>query len=62
LTTAPEVHGAQSPTKTGMPNNFCFIKFSPSQTVEAAEESQTLFKAPKPGGIGLQPSYEPFPH
>jgi hypothetical protein len=49
-----------APTKTGMPYNFCFIKFSPSQTVEAAEAGQTLFRAPKPGGMGLQPSYEPF--
>ena len=33
------------PTKTGMPYNFCFIKFSPSQMVEAAEACQTPFRA-----------------
>jgi hypothetical protein len=29
-----------------MPYNFCFIKFSPNQTVEAAEGGQTLFRGP----------------
>jgi hypothetical protein len=40
------------PTKTGMPYNFYFIKFSPTLTVEAAEAGQTLFRAPWPRGWG----------
>ena len=35
-----------APTKTDLPYNFCFIKFSPSGTVEAV--LQTLFRAPDP--------------
>ncbi len=69
---APEIHMAQvlpdldyrseyviHPTKTGMPYNFYFIKFSPSLMVETAEAGQTLFRAPPNpggGGMGLQPS------
>ncbi len=54
-----------APTKTGASYNFCFIKFSPNQMVEAAEAHQTLFRAPPdPGGwgMGANPSYKPFPH
>ncbi len=40
------------PTKTGMPYNFCFIKFLQSQTVETAEAGQTLFRAPWHWGWG----------
>ena len=56
---APEAHGAQvlpdpdfgpknmiRPTKTDLPYNFCFIKFSPSCTVEAVDALQPLFRAP----------------
>jgi hypothetical protein len=56
---AAEAHGAQvlpdpdsgpkicsAPTKTDLPYNFCFIKFSPSDTVEAVDALQTLFRAP----------------
>jgi hypothetical protein len=63
---APEIHMAQvlpdldyrsknviRPTKTGMPFNFCFIKFLPSLTVEAAEAGQTLFIAPLTPGVGV---------
>ncbi len=45
--TGPKMWSA--PTKTGMPYNFYFIKFSP---VEAAEARQTLFRAPWPRGWG----------
>jgi hypothetical protein len=38
--------------KTGVPNNFCFIKLSPSLTNEAAETFQTLFWTPGPFGLG----------
>jgi hypothetical protein len=41
-----DVKMLSDPTKTGMHYNFCFIKFSPSQTVEAAEEGQTPFRVP----------------
>ena len=34
------------PTKTDLPYNFCFIKFSPSCTVEAVDALQALFRAP----------------
>ena len=34
------------PTKTVLPYNFCFIKFSPSCTVEAVDALQALFRAP----------------
>ncbi len=40
-----------APTKTGMPYNFCFIKFSPSQMVESAEAGQMLFRAPLTLGV-----------
>jgi hypothetical protein len=69
---APEIHMTQvlpdldyrsknviHPNKTGMPYNFCFIKFLPSLTVEAAEAGHTLFIAPLTLGVGvwgLQPS------
>ncbi len=45
-------------------HNFCFIKFSPYQTVEAAEARQTLFRVPLPlgWGMGSNPSYEHSPH
>jgi hypothetical protein len=53
-----------------MPYNFCFIKFSPSQTVKAAEAGQTLFRAPLTQGFrvwGCNPSMnlsriEEYPH
>ena len=35
-----------APTKTDLPYNFCFIKFSPRGTVEAVDALQTLFRAP----------------
>jgi hypothetical protein len=35
-----------APTKTDLPYNFCFIKFSPSGTVEAVDALQTLYRAP----------------
>jgi hypothetical protein len=80
---APEVHGAQilqgpdyrsknviHPTKTGMPYNFCFIKFSPSQMVEAAEAGQTPLRASLTLGVrvwGCNPAtnlscIEEYPH
>jgi hypothetical protein len=39
-------------TKTVLPYNFCFIKFSPSCTVEAVDAPQTLFSAPLTPGLG----------
>ncbi len=61
---APEAHGAQvlpdpdfgprnmiCPTKTDLPYNFCFIKFSPSLTVAAVDALQTLFRAPPDPGV-----------
>jgi hypothetical protein len=39
-------------TKTGLPYNFCFIKFSPSCTVEAVDAPQNLFRAPLTPGLG----------
>ncbi len=67
FTMAPEVHGAEvlpdpdyrsknvipPPTSIGVPYNFCFIKFSPNQTVEAAEAHLTLFRAPLTPGVGV---------
>ncbi len=60
---AAEAHGAQvlpdldygpdsviHPTKTGLPYNFCLIKFLPSQTVEAVDAPQTIFSPPPPEG------------
>jgi hypothetical protein len=44
--TGPQICSA--PTKTDLPYNFCFIKFSPSGTVEAVDALQTLFRAPDP--------------
>ncbi len=41
------------PLKTGVPYNFCFIKFSPNQTDEAAEAHQTLFRPPLTPGVGV---------
>jgi hypothetical protein len=41
------------PTKTGAPDNFCFIKFSPDWMIEAAEAHQTLFRAPLTPGVGV---------
>ena len=32
--------------KTDLPYNFCFLKFSPSCTVEAVDALQALFRAP----------------
>jgi len=62
---APEAQGAQvlpdpdygpktysTPTKTGLPYNFCFIKFSPGCTVEAVDAPQTLFRSPLTHGLG----------
>jgi hypothetical protein len=63
---APEAHGAQvlqdanyehknmrsAQTKTGLPCNFCFLKFLPSCTVEAEDAPQTLFRAPLTPGLG----------
>jgi hypothetical protein len=61
---APEAHGAQvlpdpefrpknmiHPTKTHLPNNFCFINNFPSLTVAAVDALQTLFRAPLPPGV-----------
>ncbi len=42
-----------APTKTGVPYNFCFIKFSPNRTFEAAEAHPTLFRAPLILGVGV---------
>ena len=43
----PSRSGLRSaPTKTDLPYNFCFIKFSHSCTVEAVDALQTLFRAP----------------
>jgi hypothetical protein len=42
-----------APTETGMPYNFCFIKFSPSQTVEATEAGQTPIRASLTLGVGV---------
>jgi hypothetical protein len=39
------------PLKQGYPTTFVFIKFSPSQTVEAAEAGKTLFRAPLTLGV-----------
>jgi hypothetical protein len=44
--TGPKICSA--PTKRDLPYNFCFIKFSPSGTVEAVDAVQTLFRAPDP--------------
>ena len=41
-----------APTKMGVSYNFCFIKFSPNRTVEAAEARQTPFRAPWHWGLG----------
>ena len=41
--------GGQDPTKLTIGKaqyNFCFMKFSPSGTVEAVDALQTLFRAP----------------
>ena len=35
--------------------NFCFIKFSPSCTVEAVDALQTLFRGPLTPGLGSGP-------
>ena len=77
---APEVHGAQvlpdpnyssknaiCPPKTGVPYNVCFIKFSPSQMVEAAEAGHTLFRTPMTRVWGCNPAMnlscvEEYPH
>ncbi len=40
------------PTKIGVPYNFCFIKFSPNWTVEAAEAPQPHLGPPWPWGLG----------
>jgi hypothetical protein len=45
--------GPPPPTKTGAPYNFCFIKFSPNQMVEAAEARQTMFRAFLTLGVGV---------
>jgi hypothetical protein len=37
-----------APTKTGLAYNSCFIKYSPSCTVEAVDALQTLFRVPDP--------------
>jgi hypothetical protein len=42
-----------APTETGMPYNFCFIKFSPSQMVEATEAGQTPIRASLTLGVGV---------
>ena len=62
---SPEGHGAQvlqiriwgpkrwpTPTKSGAPCNFCFIKFLPKCTAEAPETPCTPFTHPVPGGGG----------
>ena len=59
---SPEGHGAQvlpdpdlgllkvTPTKSGVPCNFCFIKFLPKHMAEAPETPGTPFMHPVPGG------------
>ncbi len=39
--------------KTGVLYNFCFIKFSPNQIVEAAEARQTTIRASLTPGVGV---------
>ena len=41
-----------TPTKSGAPCNFCFIKFLPKCTAEAPETPCTPFMHPVPGGGG----------
>jgi hypothetical protein len=41
-----------APTITGLPYNFCFIKFLPSCTVDAEYAPYTLFRAPLTPGLG----------
>ena len=43
-----------TPTKLGVPCNFCFIKFSPKYMVEAPEAPWTSFTHPIPKGWGYQ--------
>jgi hypothetical protein len=73
LTTAPEVHGAQflpDPdygAKNVASYNFCFIKFSPNQVVEAAKVYQTLALTLGVGVWGQIPAtnlspIEEYPH
>ncbi len=63
---APEAHGAQvlpdpdyrpkkydPPTKTDLHYIFCFIKFSPSCTVEAVDACQIPFRALLTRGVGV---------
>jgi hypothetical protein len=40
-------------TKTGVPYNFCFIKFLPNRMAEATEARQILFRAPLTPGVGV---------
>ncbi len=57
--TGPKMWSA--PTKTGLPYNFCFIKFLPSCKVEAEDAPQTLFRAPLTLGAWLQGQLRTFP-
>ena len=41
------------PTKSGVPCNFCFIKFLPKRMVEAPEAPHTPFMHPVPRGWGV---------
>jgi hypothetical protein len=46
-------HDLSAPTKTGLVYNFCFIKYSPSCTVEAVDAQPGLGSGPGLGGQEL---------
>jgi len=50
-----------APTKTGVPYNFCLIKFSPIQMFEAAEAGHTLLRTPAPWTLGVETQLWTFP-